>query len=232
MAITGPFLIGSVFGRNQAANTPMSFNTLQAVPVGSLLFGLWGTDAPDTADCQMSDAAGNSWSRQVQSMDPNNTGFMTNLFVCQPTTQINQGQSISMLCTVRASYGGPVYMFSGAQGSLTGMLVKWSSEWAVTPLAPNGAVNARLGQSVFAVLAVAGPNNDVYTPDANFSADQKVSASNFNATIHACARHNIPSSGAGIVPAIGVDDASIRGVTFAPTLGSARQGAMALVAFG
>lgn len=216
MAITGPVLLGSQFQRNQQANQPLSFNVAQNVPVGSVLFGVWGTDAPDTADCQMSDAAGNNWTRMVQSMDPNNTGFMTNVFFCKTTAQINSGQAISMLCTVRASFGGPVYMFSGAQGSLTGSLVKWSSEWSGTPLAPNGQVFARAGQSVFACLAVAGPNNDVFTQDSNFGADVTASATGFNATVHGTARHAVPIDG---------------NYTYAPTLNNARQGVMAMLAF-
>lgn len=215
--ITGPTLLGSAFQRNQAANTPLSFNAAQSVPVGSLCVLLWGTDAPDTATCQVTDAAGNSWVQMVQSMDPNNAGFMACMFVCpQITTQINAGQAISMQCSVRASYGGPAFMFSGAQGSLTGTLVKWSSEWSATPLAPNGQVSARAGQSIFAALALAGPNNDVFTQDPNFAADVKASAGQFNATIHGTARHNVPSDGE---------------YTYAPTLGTARQGVMALLAF-
>lgn len=229
MAISGPVLIGSAFQRNQAANSPLSFNANQNIPVGSTLFGVWGTDAPDTADCQMSDAAGNIWSRQVQSLDPNNTGFMCNIFVCQTTAQINSGQAISMLCPVRSSYGGPVFMFSGARSSLFSSLVRWSSEWAATPLAPSGQTRVAPGMSVFASLAVAGPNNDVFTQDANFAGNVVVSATGFNVTIHGTARHNVQLGQPGV--SVDPDNADLLLCTYAPTLGTARQGTLVMFGF-
>lgn len=216
MAISGPIILGSTFQRNQAANSPQSFNVNQAVPVGSFLIVTWGTDAPDTATCQVTDAAGNNWVQMVQSLDPQNTGFMACVFICKTTAQINSGQAISFQCSVRASYGGAAYMFSGAQGGLTGSLVKWSREWSATPLNPNGSVFARQGQSIFAALSVAGPNNDVFTQDVNFAGDQTVSATGFNATIHGTARHDVPADG---------------NYSYAPTLSGSRQGVMMLLAF-
>lgn len=216
MTIVGPIIVGSAFQRNQAANSPLSFNAAQAVPAGSMMAILWGTDAPDTATCQVTDVAGNSWVQMVQSADPQNAGFMCNLFFAFNVQPISVGQAITMQCSVRASYGGVCYLFTGCQGSLTSSTVKWSSEWSATPLQPNGIINARQGQSIFAGLAVAGPNNDVFTNDAAFSADQSVGAGSFNATIHGSARHNIPSDGQ---------------FTFAPSLSASRQGVMALFAF-
>jgi hypothetical protein len=216
MTIAGPTIIGSAFQRNQTANSPLSFTASQAVPAGSMLIILWGTDAPDTATCQVSDAAANDWVQMVQSADPNAAGFMCNVFFAFKAKAISAGQQISMQCSVRASYGGVCYMFTGCQGSLYSSTVKWSSEWSATPLAPNGIVTARQGQSIFAGLAVAGPSGDVFTNDASFEADQSVGAGTFNATMHGSARHGIPADGQ---------------YTYAPTLNAARQGIMALLAF-
>jgi hypothetical protein len=216
MAISGPTLLGSAFARNQTANTPLSFNAAASVPAGSFVVLLWGTDAPDTATCQVTDAAANSWVQMVQSTDPSATALMTNVFICQVANQINAGQAISMQCSVRASYGGAAYRFDGSHGSLTGSLVKWSREWAATPQAPNGQIFARTGQSIFAALAVGGPATDLFTQDAAFGADQTVSASGFNMTLHATARHNVPG------------DANY---SYAPTLNATRQGTMVLLSF-
>lgn len=224
MTIAGPTLVGSAFGRNQTANSPLTFHPAATVPVGSFLVLLLGTDAPDTSTCALSDNKGNSYAAQVNlTSDPNNPGFAVSVFFCtQTTVQLLTTDTISMSCDVRSSYGGAMYSFSGTQNAANGggvysLLTKFSSEWSATPLNPNGTVLARTGDSVFSCLAVAGPNNDVFTQDTNgWAADLQSAAGNFNAALHATAKHNIASDG---------------NVSWSPTLNNARNAVMAMFSF-
>lgn len=223
MTIAGPSLVGSAFGRNQAGNSPLTFHPAATVPVGSFLVLLLGTDAPDTSTCTLSDSKGNSYVAQVNlTSDPNNPGLSVSVFFCiQTTVQLLTTDTISMNCDVRSSYGGAMYSFSGTQNAANGggvysMLTKFASEWSATPLNPNGAVPARAGDSVFACLAVGGPNNDVFTQDTGWAADLQAAAGNFNATLHATAKHNIASDGS---------------VSWSPTLNNSRNAVMCMFSF-
>lgn len=219
MTISGPVLVGSAFGRNQTANSPLTFHPSAVVSAGSFLACLWGTDAPDTSTCTLSDNKGNTYFQQMNlSSDPNNPGIALCMFFCfQTSAQLLTTDTISMACSARASFGGAMYSFSGAQGNLYSSLAKWSSEWSATPLNPNGLIPARAGDSVFGCLAVAGPNNDVFTQDANgWAADLQSAAGNFNATLHATAKHNIGSAG---------------NVSWSPSLNNSRNAVMAMFAF-
>lgn len=215
MAISGPVLIGSAFRRNQAANTPFSFNPVAPVAAGSFLVFLWGTDAPDTATCTLTDSAGNPYFFQVNlTMDPG-TGFCMSVIHCANALALTTSQQITLQCSERASFGGAMYSFSGAVGALTGLTTRWSSEWGNTA-SPSGQVSSNAGDSVFAAMAIAGPDNDVFTQDPNgWQSDLSAAAGNFNAAVHATAKHNVAGGN----------------VTYAPTLSAARRAVMALISF-
>ncbi len=222
MAVTGPVLVGSAFRRNQAPNTPFSFNPVVPVPAGAfLVYEFGGTISnPVTAVCSFTDSVGNVYDPLVNLSGPTGSPFFVSLYVCSRAIALAVTDTVTYQCSERVDLGGAMYYYTGSTGftntpTITTELVKWSSEWSATPLNPNGTISVRAGDSVHAGLVIAGPNNDVFTQDSNFSADIQQAAGNFNATVHCTARHNV-SAGT---------------VTYSPTLNASRQGLMMLLGF-
>jgi hypothetical protein len=218
MAISNPVLVGSAFQRNQAANTPFSFNPVVAVPAGALLvYEFGGTITnPDTAVCSLIDSKSNVYEGLVDLSGPTGSPMLVSLFICKSAIALTTADTVTFQCSERVDLGGVLYYYTGAQGSFTNSLVKWSSEWSATPLNPNGTMHVNVGDSVHAGLVVAGPNNDVFTQSSGgWATDITQSATGFNATVHCTAKH----------------DNAAGDVVYSPTLNANRLGVMILLGF-
>lgn len=209
--IEGPFLVGSAFRRNQQPNTPFGFSPVTPVPAGAFLFAVLGSSAPSTEEITVTDSAGNVYVAQVSSQKPG-TPFSNIVQVCyDPALPVPTSGQISFSCRVRADFGGAMYFFTGAQNYLYSSSVIWDDTTT-----PKAVVPVRDGMSAFASLAVAGPDNDVFTQDPNgWLPDIKAGLNTINTTIHATAKHGLATGD----------------VAYQPTLGSARASVLCLFGF-
>lgn len=220
MSIAGPFLAGSGFRRNQQANTPFTFNPITAIPANAFIAALGGAAAADTDTVALSDSVGNSYSQEVSTLDPTGGILVNNWFVFEPALALATSGTVSVSCSIRTDVGASVYFFTGdilkdKNGNIVPSMTSVTVEWR-NVANPSASVLARAGDMVFASIAVQGPNNDVFTQDANgWSADIVSGAANINATLHATGK---------IASADG-------NVTYAPTLGSLRRSVISMFAF-
>lgn len=209
--IEGPFLVGSAFRRNQQPNTPITFAPVTAVPAGAFLVAVLGSSAPDSEPITITDSAGNVYQMNVASQKPGTPLTCVVQLCYEPSLPVPLSGQISMVCGVRCDFGGAVYYFTGAQNYLYSRTIEWGET-----ATPSAIVPVRAGMSSFATLAVAGPDNDVFTQDPNgWSQDIKTGLNTINVTIHATAKHGLAEGN----------------VTYAPTLGSARQSTLCLFGF-
>lgn len=207
--MSGPNYAGGVYQRNR---TSWSFNPNQNIPAGAFLILALGCNLPDDTILTISDGGNpsNSFNLQVASQQPGTVGTLF-VFLTQNAQAITTAQQITISSPTRGDLLATLFYYTGVQGSLYSTDVEWNAGSA-----PQATVNALAGMQAFAILAVAGPNNDGFTNDHNWGADLKPSISTVNATIHAC--------GHAVVNADGP-------ITYAPTLGSNRQNLLLVASF-
>lgn len=206
MAISGPVLAGAVYQRNR---TSWVLAPTQNVPVGAMLWLVCACNLPDTATITITDSAGNSYFQQVYSQQPGTIGTLI-AFIVPKGLALSTLQSITISSDTRGDLLATLYYFTGAQGSLYSTDVEWSAG-----AQPSATANAIAGMALFAVLGVAGPNNDGFTQAAGWGADLIANVQTVNATIHAGGR--LADAGGPF--------------TYAPTLGANRQSVVLVASF-
>lgn len=206
MAISNPVLVGGTYQRNR---TSWAITTTQAVAAGSMLWLVCGGDIADDAVVTITDSAGNTYRVQVNSQQPGTIGTMF-VFLVPNCLALASGATVTINSSQRGDLLAVLYAVTGASGSVYSTDVEWNAGSA-----PSGTAQARAGMGVFALLAVAGPNNDGFTQASGWGPDLVANISTVNATIH---------GGFQIAASDGP-------VTYAPTLGSNRQNLVLVASF-
>lgn len=206
MTISNPVLVGGIYQRNR---TSWSITPTVNVPAGALLWLVCGGDISDSATVTVTDSAGNNYFLQVNSQQPGTIGTLF-VFIVPNCLTLTTQQSITITSSERGDLLATLYYVTGASGSLYSTDVEWNAGSS-----PSGTVPAQAGMGVFALLAVAGPNNDGFTQAAGWGSDIIANIQTVNATIH---------GGFRVADADG-------NYTYAPTLGSNRQNLVLVAAF-
>lgn len=205
MSIAGPFLDGSFSRNNQfsATLTPDS-----ATPEGALLWFIVGSQVVDTANLTITDTASNTWELQAFNQLPG-TGATFIMAISRAAHALTTSDVITLDSDVRANWDGILCHHTGAQGNIYSRDLEYFES-----LTPQATCRANTGMTLFATIAVAGPRNDGFTQDSNWSADQKTSLTG-NVTVHACGRNSTV----------------LGNYTYSPVLGTLRKSLMLVASF-
>jgi len=208
MSIAGPFTAGGAFQRNVLS---LSFHPSQAIPAGALMFLVVGTNAADTTTITIGDGTANVYNQQVGSQQPGTTASLFVFFVDPKASHaLTTGSNITITSSARSDFAASLYFFTGAGGFLDGSDVEWFNTTT-----PSFNCHSFAGDTLFAMLGVAGPSTDGFTQDANWGADVLSGIATTTFTVHGTSRQ-APTTGQS---------------TYAPTLATLRRSVGCVLSF-